>query len=368
MKAVILAEYLKKYSAIAERFTGKNITLPILGNIHIECTGQKMLVTATNLEIACVLNLPAKILKEGVVTVPARAFASYLQTIQSNGKISLEEKNGVLHIEADSMRSKVLTIPPKDFPLIPRIKKGIALNIPIGEFKKTLQYVATAASTSHIKPELNGVFISYHSQDNTCTCAATDTFRLAERKIFLSKGNHEDFSFILPLKSVQEIIHFQTDEKDAELMQSDAQVKFSFGDHEMVSNVTAGTFPNYEGIIPKNFGTRIRMQRAGFIDAIRSASFFSSKLQDVHLKAESSDALELSAKNSEVGETAISLAAKIQGKPAHVSFNYKFLLDGAQGIDGNEIILSLNNESTPALLQSADDSHALYLIMPIKNI
>lgn len=368
MKCIVLAEYLQKYFLTAERFTGKNIHLPILGNILFEFFDQKIKITATNLEIACVFYIPAKILKEGSVTIPARSFTSYLQTLPSDGKVILEEKDGVLYIETESVHSKIVTVSAKDFPLIPKIKKEKSIKIKTQDFQTILQKVATAVSVSKIKPELNGVFVSYTAQGNMCTFAATDTFRLAEEKIFIQKSNSGDFSFIIPIRTVQELIHYQTNEKDAELVYGDSQIKVLFGEQEIISNSASGTFPNYGGIIPKTFTTTVEIAKTAFIDAIRSASFFSSKLQDIRIKMESSEAVEINAENSEIGETTVSLKAKIQGKPAHISFNYKFLLDGVQALSGDSVVLSMNTEASPALLKSADNSMYQYLIMPIKGL
>lgn len=368
MKGIVLAEYLQKYITDAERFTGKNITLPILGNILFECFDQKIKITATNLEIACVFYIPAKISKEGSLTIPARSFTSYLQALPGDGKVTLEEKDGVLYIETDSVRSKILTVSAKDFPLIPKIKKEKSIKIPTQDFQNVLQKVGIAASVSKIKPELNGVFVSYTVTGNMCTFAATDTFRLAEEKIFIQKSNSTDFSCVLPIRTVQELIHYQTNEKDAELVYGDSQIKVLFGEQEIISNVASGIFPNYSGIIPKTFTTTIEIEKAACIDAIRSTSFFSSKLQDVRIKVESSEVVEIHAENSEVGETTVTLNAKIQGKPVSISFNHKFLLDGVQALSGDSIVLSMNTEVSPALLKSADNSMYQYLIMPIKGL
>lgn len=369
MKGLVLSEYLKKYVTAAERFTGKNLALPILGNILIECFDQKIKITATNLEIACVFYMPAKILKEGSLTIPARSFASYVQTLPADGKVTLDEKDGVLSLETDAVRSKILTVPPKDFPLIPQIKKEKSVKIKTQDFQDILQKVVPAVSTSNIKPELHGVFISYRAHGNVLTCVATDTFRLAEKKIIIQKTQSGDFSFILPVRTVQEIIHYQTDEKETEVIYGDSQVKILFGEQEIISNVASGTFPNYEGIIPKTFATTVEVEKEAFADAIRSASFFSSKLQDIRIKAESSDAIEIHAENSEIGETTIMLGAKTQGNPISLSFNHRFLFDGIQAMSGSSVILSMNTETSPALLKSIDDvSMYQYVIMPIKGI
>lgn len=368
MQCVVRVEDLQKKISIAERFTGKNSTLPILGNIFFNCTDQKIEIIATNLEIACVLTTQAKISHEGSFTVPARSFSSYIQTLHPDTKVILEEKEGVLHIESDGIKTKLLTIPPKDFPIIPKIKHDVYISIPKNDFQNTLKQVISAASISQIKPELNGVYVSWNKNDHILTCAATDTFRLSEKKLFLLKEICNDFSFILPSKSVQELIHFDVPDDYFKCSYGESQIMITCGENEFISNTIHAAFPSYTSIIPKTFETTIEIQKESIIDAVRSSSFFSSKLQDIKLRAETNDSLELYAANNEIGETTISLPAHIKGKPLQVSFNYKFFLDGLVSLEGDIVILSLNNESSPVLLKAADTIPYLYILMPIRGM
>ncbi len=368
MKLTILTDIFKNKISIAERFTGKNITLPILGNILLQAEGQNLKIIATNLEIACVLNINVKINQEGSLTVPARSFTSFIQSLPSNKKLTLEDKNGVLYLDAEMIKSKVNTIPPKDFPLIPKNKKENGITIKLPEFQEALQSVIPAVSSSQIKPELNGIYVSWNEKNKTLTCAATDSFRLAEVKIFTDTKSNQDFSFILPFRSAQEFIHFSSDAEIAELIYGESQIRLVAGDDEIISNTTNGLFPQYTSIIPKKFDTQVEVETKSLIDSVKSTSFFSSRLQDVTIQAQASDAIEVHSENPEIGETTSSLKSVVQGNPVSITFNHKFFLDGLSPIKSGKIILSLNNESSPALIRGTDNPSYMYLIMPLKGM
>lgn len=369
MKCIVIVEDLQKKILIAERFTGRNITLPILGNIFFDVQNNKIKIIATNLEIACVLYIPVKNIHEGIFTVQAHSFSSYLQTLPKGEKIIIEEKNTVITLETNTIQTKIITVSAKDFPLIPKIKSDKSINFSVGEFQQALKEILAAASLSNIKPELNGVYVQWNKSDHILTLAATDTFRLAEKKIVLKKEKSDDFSFILPLRSAQELVRFETEEEEGEMLYGESQVKFSFGNDEIISNTTNGLFPQYSAIIPKKFDIQVEVDRKNLIDAIKSTSFFSSKLQDIVFQVKNKDALEIHSENSEIGETTITLPATVHGKSFRISFSHKFFLDGLAALSGDKIVFFLNNEFSPALLKNAmHNSLYMYLIMPIKGV
>src|SRR3989344_9269434 len=101
MKFLCLKENLEKALVLAERFTGKNVTLPILGNVLLETEENVLFVTATNLEYAVRIKVQGKMSEGGKVSIPAKVVSSLVQSIRSE-KIELEEKQGNLFIKTDT--------------------------------------------------------------------------------------------------------------------------------------------------------------------------------------------------------------------------------------------------------------------------
>ncbi|MEK7149213.1 MAG: DNA polymerase III subunit beta [Patescibacteria group bacterium] len=367
MKFTVLSQVLKDKISTAERFTGKNITLPVLSNILLSTSNKELIITSTNLEIACTLYISGKIIKEGSCAVPARTFSSFIQTFKNDEKVTIEDRNGTLFIETESTKTKILTSPIKDFPLIPKIKKERNIRIKKDDLQKSISEVLPAVSLSQLKPEINGIYISWDKKEKILTLAATDTFRLAEKKIFLESEDSADFSFILPFRSAQELSHFESDADVADIIYGESQVRIAFLNDEMVTNTVNGLFPQYSGIIPKSFETRVEIKREYLIGAIKSTSFFTSKLQDVSFQVRAGE-LEVHAENSEVGETSSVVAATVKGNPMKIAFNFKYILDGLSALSGDSISILMNSESSPVLLKSMDQSLYTYLLMPIQAL
>ncbi len=363
MKAVCAKEVFEYGISLTERFTGKNINLPVLNTILIEADTRTLTVTATNLEYAVQISVPAKVQSPGKVTVPAKILTQVIQSIQEEN-IELEGKNETLVVKTPSREGKIIGVRSDDFPLIPKIKKTHTYSFSSLALVDGIAKILPAVSTSEFKPELNGIFFKIAPQE--LTLAATDTFRLAEKKIKIPGGEAEAKTFILPGKIGQEIVRiFGDEEREVTLSLGENQIEISTGDIRILSRLIDGLFPEYSAIIPKSFSTSLFLPKNEFASAIRSSSIFSSKLQDVHL-AFSQKKVEIKAENAEIGLTTISLPCELTGKPLTMNFNYRFLLDGVGGATEDELFFGANDANTPALLRNKSDASFSYVIMPIR--
>ena len=374
MKFICLKENLEKALIIAERFTGKNITLPILGNILLETSETALFVTATNLEYAIRIKVAGKIEKAGRVSVPAKIVSSLLQSTRSE-KVDLEEKQGSLFIKTDTRDIRINGIIAEDFPLLPKIQKTYSVTVDGPSLVNNLAKVLPAVSFSEFKPELNGVF--FKAVNNSFYLAATDTFRLAESRLTLAeKIQNNEINFILPQKTAQEIARLPVKE-ELEISGGDNQILFETEDIKIISRTIEGNFPAYEGIIPKKFEAASYVDKEKLVEAIRSSSIFASKLQEVRLNL-TRQILEVTASNPEIGDYKTKIEVQSSGKSFSASaqeggetgislgFNFRYLLDGLAALDDEEIFLGLNSENAPTLVRNREDDFFKYVLMPIR--
>lgn len=364
MRIVCLKENLKKYVSIIERFTGKNINLPILNNILIKTENNIITLSATNLEVGVKINFPSKVLKEGSITVPARIFSQVVQSLNGD-KINIEEKNLILNIKTEDSLVKINGISSNDFPIIPKIKKiSSFFGVNKQDLVEAVNSVLPSVAISEIKPEISGIFFSLSG--DTLRVVGTDTFRLSEKKIRLSE-KYEPTSFILPKNTAQEIGRLEGDGGEVKINLGENQVEFNFEDLFLISRLVEGKFPEYEGIIPKNFETYFEAGKGELISKIKPSSILSSKLNDITIQVESS-IMKMTTINPELGEYVSSLNLESKPNPTTVSFNYRYLLDGLESINDDRIRFQINGESNPTLLRGKEDNTFIYVIMPIKNI
>ncbi|KKU04826.1 MAG: polymerase III subunit beta protein [Parcubacteria group bacterium GW2011_GWA2_45_30] len=363
MKFICIKENLEKVLSVAERFIGKNLTLPILGNILLEHDGITLKISATNLEYAFQAEIPGKSGKPGKLCVPAKIFNPLIQSLKDE-KIELEEKQMNLIVTADARRVVINGVLAEDFPLIPKIKKISTFAVDSALLQEALAKVLPAVSSSEFKPELTGVYLRV-SQKEICL-AATDTFRLAEKRIEMDgKLKGDACTFILPFRIAQELVRILPQGEDVSVSLGDNQVLFEMRGIKIISRLIEGNFPEYGAIIPKEFEVSGFFPKSAFVDAVRSSSIFSSKLQDVSFHFYGKG-VEISSANADVGEFKTTLNASVAGKELAVSFNYRYLLDGLTALHEEEFFFGLNGENKPSLLRNKADGSLLYVLMPIR--
>lgn len=363
MKISSLKEELKNAITRVERFTGKNLSLPILSTILFEGTGRRCVLVATNLEMGIREFVSCKVSAEGSVSVPARVLLGAIQRVEGDSVV-LEEKNNIISLFSDSANFVINGIAAKDFPILPSIKNGVEETLPSLPFRSAISQVLPAVSVSDIKPELSGVFVSFDGLQ--VRVAATDSFRLAEKTIFTKDEKRAAFSFILPQKTAQEVVRCFGDEGDIKIVFGDNQVSFELGNVFIISRLIDGAYPDYQQIIPKQFSSYIHIKKTDLVSAVRTAAVVSSRLNDVTISFEEGK-VEVLSVNPEVGKTSVTKKAKVNsiGK---IGFNYMYLLDGIEKVPGEMVSIGLQNENSAVLIQGTEDQSFLYVLMPIRNM
>lgn len=351
-----------EYALIAvERFTGKNTTLPILGNVLLEDKKNSLYVSATNLECAIQIHIPGNGNGEGKLSVPAKIISSFVQSFKDE-RIELEANQENLLIKANNKNTRINGMSAEEFPLVPKVNPVSCFWVDGIFLTKGLAKVLPAVSISEFKPELNGVFFKFIS--NQLHLVATDTFRLAEQVLPLKKKDGESASFIVPYRISSELARVFGDE-EVKISLGENQVLFESGGIAITARLVEGNFPDYQQIIPRNFNTSVYVNGKDFIEAVRASSLFVSKLQDVALSFHDS-VLDINSRNQEIGEYATSVPVTLQGKSVSLSVNYRYLLDGINNISGKDLFWGCNNEDSPIMLCDKEDNSFLYILMPIR--
>lgn len=371
MKVIVLVEKLKEGVFIASRLCQKSVNLPILDNFLIETEGNFLKLTSTNLEIGIKFWILAKIEKKGKIAIPAKTFFQLLSYLKEEKVLLLSEKN-VLKIKTERLKTKILGQDPQDYPIVPKVEK-IFCEVSLSEFIDALCQVVDFTCPTQIRPELSGVWISFSGQN--ITLAASDSFRLAEKKIYFEGKCDKDFSFILPQRAAKELINsFAEKEGNLKIYLSQNQVMFekdflelNHPQVQITSRLIEGSFPEYQKIIPSQFETEISLQKNEFLEKIKSAGIFAPKINEIQIQVfPQKGKIELFSENSELGEIRLNLPAKIKGKELEISFNHKFLAEGLSKIKTPQVNFFLSSKEGPALLKPSDKEDYLYIVMPIK--
>lgn len=366
MKIECIKEKLVAAVAKVEKVTSKNITLPILSCILLEVVGSNLKLKATNLDLGIEVIIPVKTEKEGIVAVPGAILNSFLASLNNEKSVKLELVGETLVVSTDSNKAVIKTVANDDFPTIPKIDQGENFKINTTDFVRGLKSVIYSASVSGIKPELSSVYI-YSSEENL-VFVATDSFRLAEKKIRVKKGL-EISSILVPFKNVNDFLKIIEESKeDLEVNYNKNQLSVSFGSFYLVSRLIDGAFPDYRQIIPKEFKTEAVILKQDLIKALKISNIFSDNFNQINIKTLSMDKkIELKTKNNNIGETTNLIAASIAGEDVDINFNFKYIIDCFQSIDSDSLSLQFNGINKPLLVRGVSDKNFTYIVMPMNK-
>lgn len=363
MKLQVTQENLTHALGAVARVANTRGTLPILANVLVKTSNNRLSLSATNLDIAITQYIGAKVEIEGSITVPARLMQEFISSLPS-GVISLELDETKLRISTEQYNSTVNGIVADDFPVMPAITDGKKITLDGKKFKKGLQQVVFAASNDESRPVLTGVLI--HSHDGKLYLAATDSYRLAEKEIGTS---NEDISMLVPATAMNDLLRVLSDDASSvELTYDEQQILFNVGDVELVARLLEGKYPDYRKLIPQSFGVTVELKKADLLNVTKVSSLFARESAgSVTIKVDEA-AQELSIRSiaSQLGENTASASGKVSGS-GEITLNSRYLLDALQSLAGEEIRFGFNGKLDPTCLSDTNSSDYSHIIMPLKS-
>jgi DNA polymerase-3 subunit beta len=298
--------------------------------------------------------LPARLLLDVVRSLPAAEVSLELRAAEQD--VELKSGNATFHIR---------TLRTEDFPPFPEPDPGTSVTLPASAFVSTALKVAGSASRDETRPVLTGILVS--ASEKELRMVATDSYRLSVKETALEVALASAFEVNVPARALQELARLSGSDEGEELKISvrQNQVLFEVGRSVLSSRLIDGQFPNYSQLLPESFEHELKIAGAELTDVVRRVSLLAQKNAPLRL-AFAPGELTVSAQTPDVGEALESLPVAFQGEPLEIGFNPEFLRDGLEAVEEGDVLLKLISPLRPGLIEAADQSGFLYLIMPIR--
>jgi DNA polymerase-3 subunit beta len=367
MKLITSIKNIKRAVIQADKITSKNSSHPVLGSILLRTVKDGLNIRSTNLSLGVDITIPATVEKEGEVAVPGSLLVGIFSSLSEKDEITFDLIGDTLSVSAQGVNLVVNTIETDEFPSIPKVE-GLSFSLSVKKFLNGLKSVYYSASVSDIKPEISSVFI-YPENNDSLFFVATDTFRLAEKKINVESVPDFD-GMLIPYKNIADILRVLGDheEEDMEVIFNKNQISFKTKRVYLTSRLIDGVFPDYRQILPKENQTNIIVLKEDLINALRLANIFSDKFNQVTMVVDPKAGIfEISSKNAGVGENNSTLESTLSGESITLNINYKYLLDCFQSIFEESVTLEFTEAKRPMIVRAVSDKTFLYLIMPINR-
>ena len=363
------AELLKELQAtqgVVERKT----TIPILSNYLFEAAGDKLSLTATDLDLSLRTSCAVKVKKEGSCTIPARKLYDYVKLLpDADITIKLLENHWV-SIRCGRSNTKMVGMARSNFPSLPAFPTAGVVKIPAQVLRAMIARTGFAIANEESRYTLNGALMVLKPE--SITMVATDGHRLShiERSGEKFDGISGEMKTLIPKKAMDELKSLLdgTDTETIDFAKDESTLYFRIGPRLLTSRQLTGQFPNYEAVLPKDNSKSITVNGEDLSAAIsRVAQFADERSRAVRIKLEKGE-LKLSASSTESGESEDSLETNYNGDPLTVGFNAQYVLDFLKAVGAGEVKLELKDAQSAGQLRPAnsEDYKYRYIVMPMR--
>ena len=370
MKIETKKERVEQAVSKAAKITSKNSSLPVLNCLLLEVSKNSLFIRSTNLELGVEFEIPVKVEQEGSAAVPADILSSFINNLPKEEQMVLFLKDDVFNIKTNSNETSIKTYDKTEFPTLPQVSSQKTISLPIKTLIDGFRSVWFASSPSHIKPELASVCV--FSQDDNLYFAATDSFRLAEKKV-KNKNKQGLEPVLVPYKNIPEIIRIledkdQSNDHDLELKVDKNQLSIVGEGVYITSRLIEGSFPDYSQIIPQDFVTEVVVLKEDLLNALKISNVFTDEFKKLEFNiSPQNKKVQIQTQNVHIGENTTSLNGSMEGGELKVSFNYKYIVDVFQSILTDSVSLKFAGEGKPLVVQGVSDNTFLYLVMPMNK-
>ena len=363
-------ELLRELSAtqgVVERKT----TIPILSNYLFEASGDRLSLTATDLDLSLRTSCNAKVKKEGSCTIPARKLHDYVKLLPDADITIKMLENHWVSIRCGRSNTKMVGMARSNFPSLPVFPTAGVVKIPAQVLRGMIARTSFAIANEESRYTLNGALMVLKPE--SITMVATDGHRLAhvERNGEKFEGVSGELKTLVPKKAMDELRSLVDADQDVETIEfakDDSTLFFRIGPRLLTSRQLTGQFPNYEAVLPKDNNKSVPLHGADLAAAIaRVSQFADERSRAVRLKLEKGE-LKLSASSTETGESEDSIETDYNGETLTIGFNAQYITEFLKATGSGDVRLELKDSQSAGQLRPAEseDYKYRYIVMPMR--
>ena len=369
---VTKTDLLKELTAtqgVVERKT----TIPILSNFLFEASGDRLSITATDLDLSLRTSAPAKVKKEGSCTVPARKLYDYVKLL-GDGEISLKLlENHWVQIRSGRSNTKMVGMARANFPALPQFPAESAIQIPAGVLRNLIAKTIFAISNEESRYTLNGALLVLKPE--SITMVATDGHRLAHIEHANSKFPVSgEMRVLVPKKAMSELNTLLGVTEDSatpvEFAKDESTLFFRIGGRLLTSRQLTGQFPNYEAVLPRDNNKSVTVHCDDLSGAIQRVAQFADERSNAIRMRLGKNELKISSSNTETGESEDSLETAYAGDEIVIGFNSQYLLEFLKVVSSGDVRFEFKDAQSAGQLRpdEAPDSEYKYryIVMPMR--
>ena len=343
-------------------------TLPILENFLFHAAGNRLTVTATDLDIAMSVAIPIRDGNNGMIAVPAKRLTETIRSLPNidvtmvadaaQNRVVMSTANGEYRLTGESS---------ENYPAIPVFKGEDRLEINNDILRRLIAKTVFAVSADELRPAMLGIF--FQLKGNELSAVATDGHRLVRMRITGIDIGSIQREMIIPAKALTLVLKGITGTNSAvEISQTHA--KFSLGESTLVTRLIEEKYPNYETVIPLDNTKKLVVDKQQLLDSVRRTSLYASSTTHQVRFGLKKNSVTVSAEDIDFGsEARETLECEYSSDPMDIGFNSAYVADVLNHIDTEEVVFLFSTPTRASIVQPVtqrDGEDLLMLVMPVR--
>jgi DNA polymerase III subunit beta len=357
--------------SLSQGVVEKKTTIPILSNVLLEAAGDRLTLTATDLELGIRCSCPARVKKEGAGTAPARKLLDYVRLLPE-GDVNMKFlENHWANITSGRSRTRIAGMSRESFPELPHMPEPIA-EIPVKTLASMISRTSFAISMEESRFTLNGALLLMRPEG--LTMVATDGHRLAFVQAAAEESGNvsQQFRALVPKKAMAELIKLADEAGDdgkAIFAGDDNHLFFQVAHRLLITRKLTGNFPDYERVLPKDHPLMAKLQKDEIRSAIeRVAQFADERSRAIRVQFTNGE-VKVFSSSVEMGESEESVPSEYEGPDLEIGFNAQYLLDFLRAIPQDHVAFELKDQKSAGEMRPAGEAIAdqyRYVVMPMR--
>ena len=357
---------LQKAINVLQKVSQNKTSSNLPGAIYMTTKNGQVELQGNDFELGIRLTIDGDIKEPGTLVVGSRYFQELIRKLPGDTiELYKPEDGSSLTITSGSSEFNLVTLHPDDFSLVEQIHDQDHVNIDSFAMKELIDLTNYAAATDEDRPVFTGALLEI--KENEVTMVATDTHRMAVKKITIDEPATTPMRAIIPTKTLAEVSRLLPTDNPAmiNIIWNRTQIVFNFESIYIISRLIEGTYPEYEKVIPSQFDSSAVIDRREFAGAVDRVSLLAKDISYNVIRYDWSESnVTLSTQNTEIGMAKEDVAVEFKGTPFTISFNGRYISDILRHSTGDNIHLFLK-QNGPVVIRQDNNPNYTYVVTPV---
>jgi DNA polymerase-3 subunit beta len=345
-----------------QKATSSKTTYPILEGILIKAIDNKVILTATDLDLGIETYLSADVHQNGSIVLNSKLLGEFVRKLP-NDDLTLKIENNNVYITCQKSEFTLIGNNPAEFPGLPVINENSMYEVSQDILRNMIKQTIVSIAQDETRPILTGVL--FEVKEDILSFVALDGYRLAIKSVNINNKNN--ISAVIPGKTLTEISKIlEPSEELVKITFTPNHILFNLGNTKIISRLLDGDFINYRQILPDEYRMRVRANVGELMDCIERASLLAREGRTNLITFDIKEDKLIITSNSQMGKVYEEVKINLEGDELKIRFNARYFLDVLRIIDSEEVYLEFSTNVSPCIIKKSDSDDYIYLVLPVR--